>query len=398
MLSALLLTLANLAGDPAPIHWKGKRLALEALPADLPPAARASLEAWHPWCSDHAYRLDLETSGKVLVLSRASNDRIGQQLEFVDAVLARFATELPPPAVRLVVPEPGAKAPPPEPVSKDTPLPEDPEDPEGGDHPWKLTPTKPVERTSAAPTTTTWGAQGMPPDSQTVVLCIAREQDDFVMLLRHLAKTYPYLAAWADTARENQGFVLGEPCIGAYLERPDGVEEWNPDNELVHRVARLLVLDRFGEQPNWFLLGYAWHQEIALLKGVYCFPWRDEFVWATEHGGWPSSVKARYSKARLAPADFMNFKRGKYIDEMAKAGWAMTAWLVTEERARLPALLEELRVYRAEHGRVLESPDQWRKDPDYEVPLAEQVKRFQKHLGETYLARATAFVRAGMGE
>jgi hypothetical protein len=297
------------------------------------------------------------------------------------------------------VPEPGAEAPPPAPVvAQDTPLPEDPEDPDGGEHPWKLTSTKPAERTSAAPKTTTWGAQGVEPDTQTVVLCLVRDQDDFVLLLRHLAETYPYLAAWTEAARANQGFVLGEPCIGAYLERPDGVEEWNADNELVHRVARLLALDRYGELPNWFLLGYAWQQEIELLKGVYCFPWRDEFVWATEHGGWPSAVKSRYAKARLAPADFLNFRRGKYVDEMAKASWAMTAWLVTRERARLPALLEELRVFRAVHARVPDGPDRWRKDPDYEVPPAEQVKLFQKHLGADYLTRATSFVRDGLGE
>lgn len=398
MLAPLALVLATLAGDPAPIHWKEKRLALDALPSELPPAARAALQAWHPWCSDHAYRLDLEASGKVLVLSRASNDRIDQELELVEAVLARFAVELPPPAARLPVPEPGAEAPPPAPVAKDTPLPEDPEDPDGGDHPWKLTSTKPAERTSAAPKTTTWGAQGVEPDTQTVVLCLVRDQDDFVLLLRHLAETYPYLAAWTEAARANQGFVLGEPCIGAYLERPDGVEEWNADNELVHRVARLLALDRYGELPNWFLLGYAWQQELALLKGVYCFPWRDEFVWATEHGGWPAAVKSRYSRARLAPADFMNFRRGKYVDEMAKASWAMTAWLVTRERARLPALLEELRVLREVQARVPDGPGRWRKDPDHEVPLAEQVKLFQKHLGADYLARATAFVRDGLGD
>ena len=398
MLAPLACALALFAGDPAPMHWKGKRLALDSLPPELPPAARAALEAWQPWCSDHAYRLDLESSGKVLVLSRDSNSRIDQQLEFVEAVLARFALELPPPAARLPVPEPGAPAPEPAPVAKDVPRPEDPEDPDGGDHPWKLTSTKPAERTSAAPKTTTWGAQGMAPDSQTVVLCLVRDQDDFVMLLRHLARTYPYLAAWTDAARANQGFVLGEPCIGAYLELPEGVEEWNPDNELVHRVARLLALDRYGELPNWFLLGYAWQQEIALLKGVYCFPWRDEFVWATEHGGWPSAVKARYAKARLAPADFMNFRRGKYVDEMAKASWAMTAFLVTREREKLPALLEELRVRREVGARVQDGPNTWRKDPDYEVPLGEQVKLFQKHLGEAYLARATAFVREGLGE
>jgi len=227
-----------------------------------------------------------------------------------------------------------------------------------------------------------------------VVLLIVRDQDDFEVLLRHLATQYPYLASWEKEAKANQGFVLGEPCVAAYLELPEGVEEWNPDNELVHRVARLLVLNRFGELPNWFLLGYAWNLEIALRKGVYCFPWRDEFVWAVEHGGWPAAVKARYAKARLQPADFMAFKRGQFVDAMAKAGWAMTAYLVAKEPAALPALLEELRVLHEQRARVQEGPNRWRRDTEYELSVAEQARLFTRHLGEGYLQRASVFVRA----
>ena len=391
----LLLTLALHGEDPAPITWREKRLQLDALPAELPESARAALTAWHPWCDAHAYRLDLDRTGRILLVTRSSNDRVGQQLEFVDAVHERFERELPPPPVRLDAAPELAKAPPKEPEKGPDPL---PEDPEGGAHPWKLKPTAPSERSSGAPAVTTWGAQGIPPDSQTVVLLIVRDQDDFVVLLRHLAAQFPYLASWAQEAKANQGFVLGEPCVAAYLEIPEGVDEWNPDNELVHRIARLLVLSRFGELPNWFLLGYAWCQEIAVLKGVYCFPWRDEFVWATEHGGWPAAVKARYAKERPKPADFMAFKRGKYVDELAKASYGMTAYLVTKERLKLPALLEELRVFGLQHGRIQEGPNSWRKDTEYEIPLAEQEMLFEKHLGAAWLQRAAVFVRKELGE
>lgn len=395
MIASAMLALA-LSGDSAAVHWREKRLDPAALPSDLPETARAALEAWHSWSSDHAYKLEFDKSARVLVITRASNDRIGQQMEFVDQVLARFDAELPPPPARLEVPEPGAKKPDaPPPAPKGEPIPEDPED---GDHPWKLTPTQPAERTSAAPTVTTWGAQAAPPDSQTVVLFVVRDQDDFVALLKHLASKFPYLAAWSSEAKANQGFVLGEPCVAAYLELPDGVEEWDPDNELVHRIARLLVLNRYGDLPNWFLLGYAWHLEIVLRKGVYCFPWRDEFVWAVEHGAWPAAVKARYAKERMKPVDFMAFVRGKYVDEMAKASWAMTAYLVTKERAKLPSLLEELRAFRLEHARIQESPNKWRRDTAYEIPLAEQTKLFTKHLGEGYLQRASVWVRGELAD
>ena len=391
MLVALTLVFGLHAEDSAPITWREKRLHLAELPGELPESARAALEAWHPWSTDNAYKLDLDRTGRVLVITRDSNDRIGQQMEFADKVLEHFERELPPPAVRLEVPVPGVpKKEPEKPAPAGEPL---PEDPEADDHPWKLAPTKPAERTSAAPVVTTWGAQGAPLDSQTVVLFVVRDQDDFVSLLKHLAAKYPYLASWVAEAKANQGFVLGEPCVAAYLELPDGVEEWDPDNELVHRIARLLVLNRYGDLPNWFMLGYAWSLEIALKKGVYCFPWRDEFVWATEHGGWPAAVRSRYAKERLKPSDFMGFQRGKYIDEMAKASWAMTVYLVAKEQEKLPGLLEELRVFRAEHARIQEGPNRWRRDTKYEMPVAEQAKLFTKHLGEGYLQRACVFVR-----
>jgi hypothetical protein len=380
------------ADDAAKITWREKRLDLAELPADLPDPARAALEAWHPWSTDHAYKLDLDPSGRVLVITRESNDRIDQQMELAGEVLARFERELPPPAVRIEVPLPGEKKPEPEPEPKPggEPLPEDPEE---GDHPWKLAPTRPTERTSAAPVVTKWGAEGAPLDSQTVVLFVVRDQDDFVALLKHLATKYPYLASWAAEAKANQGFVLGEPCVAAYLEIADGQEEWDPDNELVHRIARMLVLNRYGDLPNWFMLGYAWSLEIALQKGVYCFPWRDEFVWATEHGGWPAAVKSRYAKERIKPVDFMGFVRGKYVDEMAKASFAMTAYLVAKEHEKLPALLEELRAFRAEHARVQEGPNRWRRDTKYEITVPDQAKLFTKHLGEGYLQKASLFVR-----
>lgn len=392
MLATLVTVLLGLGSeDAARITWREKRLDLAQLPADLPESARAALEAWHSWSTDNAYKLDLDRTGRVLVITRDSNDRIGQQLEFADQVLEHFERELPPPAVRLEVPAPGVKKPEPvKPEPAGEPL---PEDPEADDHPWKLAPTKPSERTSAAPVVTTWGAEGAPLDSQTVVLFVVRDQDDFVSLLKHLATKYPYLASWVKEAKANQGFVLGEPCVAAYLEIAKDQEEWDADNELVHRIARLLLLNRYGELPNWFMLGYAWSLEIAIKKGVYCFPWRDEFVWATEHGSWPSSVRARYAKERMKPVDFMGFVRGKYVDEMAKASFAMTAYLVTKEHEKLPALLEELRVFRAEHARVQEGPNRWRRDTKYEIPVAEQAKLFTKHLGDGYLQRASLFVR-----
>jgi hypothetical protein len=379
------------------VHWGARRLDPGALPAELPERARAALEAWHPWASGHAYRLDLDASGRLLVVSRSSNDRAPALLELACTVLTRFDRELPAPAVRLQAPDPLVAAKPkepekPKPAAGEKPLPEDPEDPEGS-HPWKLAPPKPAPVTSAPLVVSKWGSHGAPLDTETMTLFIVTDQDDFESLLKDLAARFAYLETWAREAEALQGFVLGDPLCAAYLERPDGVEEWDPDHELVNRFARLCLLRRFGELPNWFAQGYAWHMEIALKGAVYCFPWRDEFVFATEHSGWPQAVRERYAKERLEARHFMGWRRGKYLDAEAKASWGTSEYLLTKEGERLPALLEELRVFREEHGRIQDDPLSWRRDLDYEIPVNEQHKLFVKVLGPQYLERATVFLR-----
>jgi hypothetical protein len=229
-----------------------------------------------------------------------------------------------------------------------------------------------------------------------MVLFVVTDQREFEHLLAALRARVPYLADWTREAKAQQGFVLGDPLVAAYLERPDGVEEWDPEHELVNRLARLCLLRRFGELPNWLVQGYAWHMEIALQGSVYCFPWRDEFVWATEHGSWPASVRERYAKTRLKAADFMGWKRGKYLDPEAKASWGMVEYLLARERPKLPGLLEELRVFREQHARIQEDPTSWRRNVDYEIPLADQQALFTRALGEGYLERASAFFRQGL--
>lgn len=398
MLAPLFLSLvATLGGsEQAPIHWREHELKFNSLPEDLPANARAAIEAWYTWASSVAYRLDLDKAGRVLVLSRASNDRAPKQLELASSVIARFDQELPAPPTRLAAMPVDLAAKPPsdgkgEKKPDHKPLPEDPEDPEGA-HPWKLAPTKP-EPTSAPPKVTKWGSQGQPLDSQTVVLLVVTDQGDFEDLLKHLASEFPYLDTWTREAKALQGFVLGDPLSAAYLERPAGVEEWDPDHELVNRLARLALLARYGDLPNWFVQGYAWHMEFALQGSVYCFPWRDEFVGVGEHSGWHQIVRDRFLKTRIKPADFMNWRRGAYRDPEAKASWGMSEYLVAKEGTKLPGLLDLLRVFREEHGRVQDDPNSWRRDVDYEIPLVDQNKLLVQVLGPDYPEHASLFFR-----
>lgn len=395
MIHALALACALLSGDGAPIQWAGRTLRLEALPPELPSDARQALEAWHPWAIAHDARLDLDPDGRVLFVARRSSERAPRLLELATRVVARFDQELPAPAERRV-PQTAALVPPkeeePKPARGEKPLPEDPEDPEG-EHPWPLAPPKPVPKTSAPPVITTWGAAGQAPDTGTAVVFLLFDEPEFEALLVELGQRFAHLEPWTHEAKALQGFVLGDPLVAAYLETPAGVEEWNADNELVNRVARLCLLRRFGELPNWFVQGYAWHMEFALMGAVYVFPWRDEFVWATEHTGWGKPVAERYAKKSLKPADFMGWKRGRYLEPEAKASWAVCEYLLAKEAAKLPDLLERLRVFHEEHARIQDGPSRWHRDVEYEMPVTDQQKLVSEVLGAAYLERAVQFFR-----
>ncbi len=398
-LLALIDSRASARDGGAPILWGPRELKLAELPPELPASARAALEAWHAWSGAHEYRLDLDPAARILLVSRRSNDRAPKLVELAASVIARFDLELAAPPVRLEAKslDLAAKPKPKKPAAGDKPLPEDPEDPTGS-HPWKLPVPKPAQATSAPKKPTTWGSQSQALDTQTVTLFLLRDQDDFESLLASLASSFPFLEAWTREAKAMMGFVLGDPLCGAYLEEPEGVEEWDPENELVNRLARLCLLRRFGELPNWFVQGYAWHLEIALKNAIYCFPWRDEFVGVGEHSGWDRAVQGRYQSAHLKAADFMGWRRGKYLDPEAKASWGVCEYLLVKEKEKLAVLLDQLRVFREEHGRIQDDPSSWRRDTNYEIPVADQHKLFTQVLGEGYLFRATLFFRQELGK
>jgi hypothetical protein len=145
---------ASPGGSPgdAPIQWGERALKIGELPAELPDSARAALEAWHGWSGTHECRLDLDQGSRILLVSRRSNGRAPELLALAVRAVALFDQELPAPPVRLAAkaPELGDKPPEkPKPAAGDKPLPEDPENPGGASHPWKLPPPKPTEETTA---------------------------------------------------------------------------------------------------------------------------------------------------------------------------------------------------------------------------------------------------------
>jgi hypothetical protein len=270
-----------------------------------------------------------------------------------------------------------------------------PEDPEA-DAP--AAPPAPV--TSAVPAWhSSWGAGSAALDRDTIVL-LELDPESYGAALGHLVDVQPSLGVWATSARSSVGFVLESPLTGAWLHGKggEGGEEYSPEAELVHRLTDLLLLRRFGRQPYWIAKGIAWQAEMKVRRGIYCYPFRDEFVYVVEHEGWPievrNFVKKEFKKGSLSIADFSALRRGHWNGEAARLAYGAMAWLLENRAAGLPAALEELRLTYDRESRIDKGGGLWERDVAYEVSDAAVEQAFEQHLGPEVLAELTAGLKS----
>ena len=166
----------------------------------------------------------------------------------------------------------------------------------------------------------------------------------------------------------------------------------------MHRVAELLLLHCFGRQPYWLLQGWAWHVEMTLCKDVYCFPYRAEFVWASEHTGWDKALRdyvEATKESELSISDIAALQRGGWQDRGAKLAWGSVLFL---DRNRAPALaqvLEDLRLAWDAGSRRDLGNGQWERVAGFEVSPADQSAIFVRHAGQAFWPELTRFFRDG---
>ncbi|MBK7874494.1 MAG: hypothetical protein IPJ77_01850 [Planctomycetes bacterium] len=371
----------------APVTWKEKRLQLAKLPADLPVAARAAIEGWSAWAGEHEYRLDLDAEGRILLVSPERGSGPAARLRAIAKTESWFDLLFPAPAKE---PAPAAPKAPASPSG----IPEDPEAPP---------PDAPSTGSAPKPATTTWssawGSGSGASDTTTAVLFVLRDEGDQSALLDQLVQRHAYLAAWSATAKRQQGFVLEEPLCGGYVEKARGQEEWDPQHELVNRAAQVLLLRRFGQQPFWLQQAVGWEAEIAFDGALYCFPYRDEFVFATEHTGWPVELKNAFkdrAETPLTVAELAAWPRGRFESARAHAAWGFLHHLATTKSAALTPALVAFARYRTEHDRRPTGPNAWERIPGYELPALEQERILKEHFGGDVLEQATKAFRKGL--
>ncbi|MBL8863160.1 MAG: hypothetical protein JNK02_14280 [Planctomycetes bacterium] len=404
--AARIWILAALVCGPAAaqvaVGWKDKEATTAKLHVGLPAPALEAITRWAPFCEARGYRMDLDAQGRVLVVTRAKRGRTKETLRIVGAAQTWFDGVLPPvprasaePAAAPGGASPGGPAPGPRPA----PLPEDPEDPPAP-RPSSGTGVGPRPGGAEAPAPkTAWGSGSGAPDSQTATLFLLHDEVDHAAFLDHLEASVPHLQGWIATARKQTGLTLEDPLVGAFVENASGQEEWNGDHEILNRVVQLLVLRRFGQQPNWLVQGLAWEAEMAHDGSVYCFPYRDGFVFATEHTSWPSDLRIAFkdrSGRPLAVEELARWPRGVWDGEAAPVAWGFVRFLCEAQKTKdkaLSRLLEEFRRIRDEQDREPTGPTTWRRIEGWSMDPKEQEAALTAVFGPDVWKRATAALR-----
>jgi hypothetical protein len=229
------------------------------------------------------------------------------------------------------------------------------------------------------------------------VMLIAKNSADYELALAHLAAAHPYLAEWKTEAAKQIGFALSEPLCGSFNENSPGQEEWNPDNELVHRTMALLVMRRFGDQPYWLQTGLCWHAEMSICKSIYCMPYRDGFVFVGEHGGWIAELNSLFSGREKQPlrVDEIAIARGFWDDKRSKAALGMVDFLAKLNPRALSGFMEELRQNRDVNSRVANVDGTWTRNTKYEVANDTQKQLLEKYFGAKVMSEVIAYWTTG---
>ncbi|MEM1452128.1 MAG: hypothetical protein AAF957_14420 [Planctomycetota bacterium] len=345
--------------SPQEIHWRGRPTAVGALAAELgQPNANAvagSLDRYDEWVEANDYHVALSEDGRVVLITK-SKKASKRRMKLVEEALDAFDALLAPP-----------------------------------------------DRSASEESfvVAEWGVGDHVPDAEPVVLIEVEGADRYRSLLTGIGAERPQLEGWARSQFSQPGFAEERVSTAAWQAAPDGFEVgdvWRSENELVNRLARLLVHRSFGPQPTWLRIGCAWRVEMAVQGSIYCFPYRQEFVGVGEHGGWEADLKRAFKKRKKRPLEvdeFASWRRNRWSDEHAQLAWGFVEYLARHEPTALPEVAEAFRERYKAGFRTTHDDGTWSTDPTFQVPMDAQLEVLRSSAGEDVMERATAFFRAG---
>lgn len=357
--------LALVPSARADLLWKGKTVDPKSPPKELAPGVLAAAAPWQEWSRKRGYHLWVSDAGDCILLAEKRYSGVEESLGLCRDTIAAVDRFLPPRPAE-VAPQPVAA----EPVKG-----------------------KSLEEFELPPPGTPGPSEVPRTPQQVPVLFAARNAAHYQEGLSMLVEGSPWLTAWAEEiGRGAYGLTLPRPLVGAWLIEAPENEEWDPRNELVHRLAQLLLMDRAGYLPYWMTVGTAWVVEQDVRGGIYCFPYRTGFVGIGEHGGWAAPLRSRFRDSDTGEVDaaaLCALQRGLYVDKHAATAWGGMHYLIAEHREALPALMADLDLAWRQGALEVAADGSWRSRPQWEWPLSTQADLLQRHLGKDLWKRLT---------
>jgi len=342
------------AADTHEVYYKGTKLQVADLPEGMAPGVTTAIDSCAVWSKNSGYALTLDPSGRVLLVCRRTGEKLNKELELVESVLGR---------VDAWVPEPVA-------------FPKE----------WQT-----------QGNTQTWGWLGEPRAEAIPIVYILSGESQQEALLESLADTAPALESMVEGASKLSGFTLPVPLVTAYLESAAILKEYSPPNELVHRLTHMLLIQRAGRIPQWLLSGLAWEAEWSLGIGIWCFPWRDEFVFNVEHVAWQRLARdhamAEGRTENLAVETLFALGRKRFVREDAILAFGCGAFLAREHPKVIRKFMAELSLDRARGTYHDLGGGSWKLDPSYETSVDRQLEILQELVGGDVLNELTAYLR-----
>jgi hypothetical protein len=144
--------------------------------------------------------------------------------------------------------------------------------------------------------------------------------------------------------------------------------------------------------------GLAWELEVELLKGIYCFPRRHQFVFASEHGGWDDRLASEFKRRADDPLkmrELCALTRERFDGAAALVAFGGASYLVRHHPESLVPLFEGLAADREAHGRRDLGGGRWEILPEYDAPPDVQSELMRAHVGDDVFQHMTTFFRLG---
>ncbi|HKB17356.1 MAG TPA: hypothetical protein VKF62_14910, partial [Planctomycetota bacterium] len=235
-------------GRDGGLWLEGRRVSYSKLPADLPAPLRTLLEKERPFAEKHGLRVYAKAKAPVVVISEWGESQALRHLEDAEQLAAEFPRFFP-----------------------------DPKEP---------APLADEELDGADPATP-------------FPLYLIQTMPVYTALAERMEEEHEYLKGWAARAAKLQGFHLYRPRIVVCLAGTYG----DPRHWVLHALVHVMAYPRYGRQPFWVEEGMGWFVEDAILKGVFAFCYRDNFLWDAEKSGWSNDF-AGLLKREKAPSVF----------------------------------------------------------------------------------------------